>query len=74
MALVNVEDSAAAHAADICLSLQAGPELSVAATKSFIVSLVAGAAIVAHWLDRKDLLAAIEALPGQLATTARIAA
>ena len=26
----------------------------------------------AHWLDRKDLLAAIEALPGQLATTARI--
>ena len=30
VALVNVEDSAAAHAADICLSLQAGPELSVA--------------------------------------------
>lgn len=72
VALVNVEDSAAAHAADICLSLHAGPELSVAATKSFIVSLVAGAAIVAHWLDRKDLLAAIEALPGQLATAARI--
>ena len=72
VALVNVEDSPAANAADICLALHAGPELSVAATKSFIVSLVAGAAIVAHWLDRKDLLAAIEMLPGQLATAARI--
>ena len=61
VALVNVEDSPAAHAADICLPLHAGPELSVAATKSFIVSLVAGAAIVAHWLDHKDLLAAIAA-------------
>jgi glucosamine--fructose-6-phosphate aminotransferase (isomerizing) len=27
---------------------------------------------VAHWLDRRDLLAAIEALPGQLARAARI--
>ena len=72
VALVNVEDSPAAHAADICLPLHAGPELSVAATKSFIVSLVAGAAIVAHWLDRKDLLIAIAALPDQLANAAKI--
>jgi len=72
VAVVNVEDSPAAKAADICLPLHAGPELSVAATKSYIVSLVAGAAIVAHWLDRKDLLAAIEALPGQLAMAAKI--
>jgi glucosamine--fructose-6-phosphate aminotransferase (isomerizing) len=72
VALVNVEDSPAAHAADICLALHAGPELSVAATKSFIVSLVAGAAIVAHWLDHKGLLAAIEALPEQLAKAAKL--
>ncbi|HLA02539.1 MAG TPA: SIS domain-containing protein [Aestuariivirga sp.] len=72
VAVVNVEDSPAAHAADICLPLHAGPELSVAATKSFIVSLVAGAAIVANWLDRKDLLAAIAALPDQLANAAKI--
>lgn len=72
VALVNVEDSPAAHAADICLPLHAGPELSVAATKSFIVSLVAGAAIVAHWLERKDLLSAIAALPDQLALAAKI--
>jgi glucosamine--fructose-6-phosphate aminotransferase (isomerizing) len=63
VALVNVEDSPVAHAADICLSLHAGPELSVAATKSFIVSLLAGASIVAHWLDSRELLNAISALP-----------
>ena len=72
VALVNVEDSPAAHAADICLPLHAGPELSVAATKSFIVSLVAGAAIVAHWLDRKDCLPQSQRLPEQLATAASI--
>ncbi len=72
VAIVNVEDSAIARAADICLNLHAGPELSVAATKSFIVSLVAGAAIVAHWQDRKDLQSAIAALPDQLAAAARI--
>jgi glucosamine--fructose-6-phosphate aminotransferase (isomerizing) len=72
VALVNVEDSPAAHAADICLPLHAGRELSVAATKSFIVSLVAGAAIAAHWLDHKELLAAIDGLPDQLAKAAKI--
>ena len=72
VAVVNMEDSPAAHAADICLPLHAGPELSVAATKSFIVSLVAGAAIVAHWLDRKDLLDAIDVLPDQLVKAAKI--
>jgi glutamine---fructose-6-phosphate transaminase (isomerizing) len=67
VAVVNVEDSPAAHAADICLPLHAGPEVSVAATKSFIVSLVAGAAIVAHWLNDSDLIAAILTLPDHLA-------
>jgi glucosamine--fructose-6-phosphate aminotransferase (isomerizing) len=72
VALVNVEDSPAAHNADICLALHAGPERSVAATKSFIVSLVAGAAIVAHWRGEPDLIAAVEALPERLAAAARI--
>ena len=72
VALVNVEDSPVAHAADICLPLHAGPELSVAATKSYIVSLAAGAAIVAHWLERTDLLSALAALPEKLAMAAKI--
>jgi glutamine---fructose-6-phosphate transaminase (isomerizing) len=72
VALVNIEDSAIANNADICLPLCAGPELSVAATKSFIVSLVAGAAIVAHWLDDKDLIAAVANLPEKLSKACQI--
>ncbi len=72
VALVNVADSPAAHAADICLPLHAGPELSVAATKSFIVSLAAGAAIVAQWLQRPGLIAAVDALPEHLAAASKI--
>ncbi len=63
IAIVNVEDSPAARAADICLPLYAGPEKSVAATKSFIVSLVAGAALVAAWTRDEDLQRAIHELP-----------
>lgn len=72
VALVNVADSPAAQNADICLPLHAGPELSVAATKSFIVSMAAGAAIVAHWRGDSTFLAAVEALPERLAVAARI--
>ncbi len=67
IAVVNVEDSPAAHAADICLPLHAGAELSVAATKSFIVSLVAGATIIAHWRNDNEMLRSISALPTHLA-------
>lgn len=66
VAVVNVENSPAAQAADICLPLYAGAELSVAATKSFIVSLVAGAAIVGNWLNDAELLRSIAKLPDHL--------
>jgi glutamine---fructose-6-phosphate transaminase (isomerizing) len=66
IAMVNVEDSAVGRAADICLPLCAGPEKSVAATKSLIVSLVAAAALVAAWSQDKALARAIDALPAQL--------
>ncbi len=72
VAIVNVEDSPAAKSADICLPLCAGPEKSVAATKTFIVSLAAGAALVAHWLDDDALKRAVAALPEQLATAAKL--
>ncbi len=70
VAIVNVADSPAAQTADICLPLHAGPELSVAATKSFIVSCVAGAAITAHWLNDASILDAVHALPETLAKAA----
>jgi glutamine---fructose-6-phosphate transaminase (isomerizing) len=49
IALVNDESSPLAAAADHVLPLHAGPERSVAATKSFIAALVAVAALTAAW-------------------------
>ncbi len=64
--LVNDETSPLAALADTLLPLKAGPEKSVAATKSYITSLAALAAITAHWADDAELLSALEALPEQL--------
>jgi glutamine---fructose-6-phosphate transaminase (isomerizing) len=72
VALVNVADSPAARHADICLELHAGEERSVAATKSFIVSCAAAAAIVAQWSGDAALLAAVEDLPQSLDTAVRL--
>lgn len=72
VALVNVEGSPAAKSADICLPLCAGVEQSVAATKSLIVSLVAGAALVAHWLDQPALLDVVRAMPDILSKATKI--
>ncbi|MGQ0486313.1 MAG: SIS domain-containing protein [Hyphomicrobiales bacterium] len=66
IAIVNVAGSPAGESADICLPLHAGPEVSVAATKSFIASLAAGAAIAAQWLNSSELLAALSRLPDDL--------
>ena len=66
VALVNVEDSPLAALADTVLPLSAGPETSVAATKSFIASLAGLAAIAAHWSEDAALLAALDGLPAQL--------
>jgi glucosamine--fructose-6-phosphate aminotransferase (isomerizing) len=59
IALVNDTHSPLAEIADEVLGLAAGPERSVAATKSFIASLAAIGRLVAEWSDddalRKDL-------------------
>jgi glutamine---fructose-6-phosphate transaminase (isomerizing) len=49
-----------------CLSLHAGAELSVAATKTFVNSAVAGLMLIAEWAEDAALLAAIHALPAHL--------
>ncbi|MCA3555454.1 SIS domain-containing protein [Aestuariivirga sp.] len=73
VALVNVEDSPVARNAGIRLALHAGAENSVAATKSFIVSCAAAAAIVAQWSGDAALLAAVERLPQSLDEAVRLA-
>jgi glucosamine--fructose-6-phosphate aminotransferase (isomerizing) len=62
-AFVNDPASPLAQAAQWLFPLHCGPEKSVAATKSFIAQLVAGARLVAAWQDDAALLAALQALP-----------
>ncbi|WP_308447533.1 SIS domain-containing protein [Chitinimonas viridis] len=67
IALVNDAASPLAEAAEWTLPLEAGPEYAVAATKSYIASLAAGARLVAHWADDAQLLNGLAALPDNLA-------
>lgn len=62
-ALINTPDSPAAAASDFAIDLRAGPERSVAATKSFVNSVVAGLGLLAHWTADEKLLAALATLP-----------
>lgn len=72
VSLVNAEAAPAAQQADLPLPLMAGPEQSVAATKSFITSLAASALIVAEWKQDREMIAAINALPQQLEKAASL--
>lgn len=63
VALVNDSVSPLAEAVDWTLPLCAGPEKSVAATKSFICGMVAGARLAAHWGQQGDVLQALQTLP-----------
>ena len=66
VALVNVEESPLTREANAVLPLCAGLERSVAATKSMIAALVAGASLVAHWSEDDELRAALTKLPSIL--------
>jgi glucosamine--fructose-6-phosphate aminotransferase (isomerizing) len=66
VALVNVEDSPLAELAHTVLPLGAGPEKSVAATKSYLASLAAILQLAAHWKDEAPLRAALQSLPDGL--------
>ena len=66
VAFVNDAASPLAQAAQHVVPLHAGLETSVAATKSFIAQLVAGAALVAAWQQDAAFGAALQALPAAL--------
>jgi len=67
VALVNDPASPMAGLAHVALPLHAGPEQSVAATKSFIAALAAIAQLTAAWSRDAELTAALERLPAVLA-------
>ena len=66
VALVNDEASPLADLAEVTAPLSAGPELSVAATKSYIAALAASAQLVAFWSEDQRLAASLERLPSLL--------
>ena len=72
VALVNDEGSPLAQLASPLIGLSAGREQSVAATKSFIASLAAIAALVAAWAEDADLTRALETLPQDLRRAAQL--
>lgn len=63
VALVNAESSPLARSADFSIPLCAGPETSVAATKSYIASLAAIVHLVGVWSADHEMLDALERAP-----------
>lgn len=63
LAITNADGSPMARAAAHCLPLQSGPERSVAATKTYVASVVAGLALLADWQQDEALRAALAGLP-----------
>ncbi|MBB5516487.1 glucosamine--fructose-6-phosphate aminotransferase (isomerizing) [Rubricella aquisinus] len=66
VALTNRADSPLAHGVDHMIDIAAGPEQAVAATKSYVCSVVAGLMLVAHWAQDGALQAALQRLPDAL--------
>ena len=64
--LVNDEASPLSGLSDVAVPLRAGPEISVAATKSYLLSCYAFLRLAAAWSGEAELAAAAEALPDAL--------
>jgi glucosamine--fructose-6-phosphate aminotransferase (isomerizing) len=66
LAIVNDENSPAAAASELVLPIGAGPEHSVAATKSVVLSMIAGAQLVAALARDDELRDCLRHLPPRL--------
>lgn len=66
IAITNTAGSPLAEASDHAIDILAGEEKSVAATKSFVNSAIAGLLLLAHWTGDRALLAALHKLPEHL--------
>jgi glutamine---fructose-6-phosphate transaminase (isomerizing) len=66
MAWINQEDTPLSRLAQYVLPMGAGPEHSVAATKSFILSLFNALNFVSIWLDDKAMQEAVNRVPAIL--------
>ncbi|WP_295801139.1 glucosamine-6-phosphate deaminase NagB-II [uncultured Microbulbifer sp.] len=66
VALVNDESAPIKDIVDLLVPLKAGPELAVAATKSYLATLAAVLQLVANWTESPELKGAVENLPQTL--------
>ena len=66
VAIVNAVRSPVADAAEFVIPIDAGPEKSVAATKSVVGCMAAGAELVAAWAGDTGLASALDRLPNRL--------
>ena len=72
VAVTNAPDSPLAETCEFVLPICAGPELSVAATKTFVATAAALARLTAAWTKDSALEAAIARLPERLASAAAL--
>jgi len=72
VALTNTSGSPLATVSDIVLPLGAGPEMSVAATKTFVATLTALLRLVAAWNGEDALERALARLPQRLGRAAEL--
>lgn len=66
LALTNTPASPLGAGSELPIDIAAGPERSVAATKTFVNSALAGLAILAEWAQDQALRKAVETLPARL--------
>lgn len=67
VALVGDAESPLARCSEIVMPLHAGPEIAVAATKSYIGALAAVLHLCAHWIGEPEMERVVQALPDALA-------
>ena len=66
VSIVNDPNSPLAGVTEIVLPINAGPELSIAATKSFVATLTVLLRLTAEWANDHTMFGAIERLPDRL--------
>jgi glutamine---fructose-6-phosphate transaminase (isomerizing) len=71
-AIVNNTNSPLANACELVLPMAAGPERSIAATKTFIASLTALLRLIAQWAGDRGMSAACDRLPERLMEAAQL--
>ncbi|GAB4569139.1 MAG: SIS domain-containing protein [Anaerolineae bacterium] len=72
--ITNDPESPLAKAAEFCIPLHAGPERSLAATKTFTAQLTVMAMLAAHLADDETLLEQLNSLPDWVAHTLALSA